>query len=105
MLDDTYVNPEIRNRIIVSVAAYAYEIAGTPFLTDQEYDDLAHSINPKETTGNKVMDKFFREIFSPHTGMWVHRHPNTARLAEIFEKYFKDKAISIRREGRRRDKR
>jgi hypothetical protein len=40
-------NSEIRNRIRVAAAAYAYEVENDPILTDAEFDALCLSINPK----------------------------------------------------------
>ena len=43
-------NKEIRNRIKLSVAAYAYEFLGDSIMTDHQYDELSLEINPKEET-------------------------------------------------------
>ena len=48
---------EIRNRIILSVAAYAYEFKGDSIMSDHEFDELSLKINPKEKTGNDLLDK------------------------------------------------
>ena len=42
------INQEIRNRIKLSVAAYAYEFKGDSIMTDHEYDELSRKINPSE---------------------------------------------------------
>ena len=65
------INQEIRNRIKLSVAAYAYEFEGDSIMTDHEYDELSLKINPNEKTGNDMMDKFFKTQFQPDTGMWI----------------------------------
>ena len=54
------INQEIRNRIKLSVAAYAYEFVGDSIMSDHEYDELSRKINPNEETGNDMMDKFFQ---------------------------------------------
>lgn len=77
------VQTERRRRIRVALAAYAYEIADAPIMSDADFDALARSINPATSTGNDTLDRFFREQFSPHTGQWVHKHPGISRLAEI----------------------
>jgi len=82
---------ERRNRIRLSVAAYAYEMHDDPVMSDAEFDALADKINVQAVTGNEMMDDFFREHFSPHTGQWIHRHPNKAGLDNIYVKYFKKK--------------
>lgn len=74
---------ERRRRIRLSVAAYAYEIGGTPILTDSEFDSLARSIDVNTSTGNEQMDAFFREHFDASTGMWIHKHPDLAGLERI----------------------
>jgi hypothetical protein len=80
-------DPEIRNRIRVAVAAYAYEVENDPILSDAEFDALCLTINPEADTGNPDTDKFFREEFDPNTGSWVHRHPNKEGLARIAALY------------------
>ena len=85
------VEKETRNRIRLSVAAYTYEVYDDPIMPDAEFDQLAEKINVQVVTGNEVMDDFFREHFSPHTGQWIHKHPNKAGLDSIYVKYFKKK--------------
>ena len=85
------INQEIRNRIRLSVAAYAYEFVGDSIMSDQEYDELSLKINPKEKTCNDMMDKFFRTQFQPDTGMWIRVHPELGKLDYIYTTYFKDK--------------
>lgn len=78
------VNPEIRNRIRVAVAAYAYEIRNDPIMTDAEFDRLAREINIDLSTGNQKLDDFFWEHFTPNSGMWVHQHPEPEGLERIY---------------------
>jgi predicted small secreted protein len=85
---------EIRNRIKLSVAAYAYEYLGETIMSDHEFDELSLQINPNEETGNKKMDEFFKNQFAPHTGMWIRTHPEVEKLHEIYQKYYK-KTIDI----------
>jgi hypothetical protein len=82
---------EIRNRIKLSVAAYAYEYLGDSIMSDHEFDELSLQINPNEETGNKKMDSFFKKHFAPHTGMWIRNHPEIKRLDELYNKYYKEK--------------
>ena len=51
------INQEIRNRIRLSVAAYAYEFMNDSIMSDHDYDQLSLQINPQEKTGNELMDK------------------------------------------------
>ena len=83
------INQEIRNRIRLSVAAYAYEFKDDPIMSDDEFDSLAKNINPNEKTGNRKLDNFFKKHFMPDTGMWIHRHPERNKLEQIYLNYFK----------------
>ena len=84
------INQEIRNRIKLSVAAYAYEFKGDSIMTDHEYDELSLKINPNEKTGNDMMDKFFKTQFQPDTGMWIRLHPEIKKLEYLYKKYYKN---------------
>jgi len=83
------INPEIRNRIRLSIAAYAYEYEDDPIMSDAEFDDLAKSINIEEKTGNRKLDNFFKKHFQPDTGMWIHQHPEKQKLKHIYMEFFK----------------
>lgn len=86
-------NPEIRNRIRLSVAAYAYEVAADPIMSDGEFDKLALAIRPRELTGRPILDLFFLESFEPHTGIWIRDHPELAGIARLYETHYKDRLI------------
>lgn len=75
---------ERRRRIQVAVAAYAYEFKDDPIWSDAKFDREARLINLKQSTGSKEHDKWFRENFSPHTGMWVRSHPDRRGLKRIY---------------------
>ena len=77
------VDLETRHRIRLSVAAYAYEVMGQPIMTDAEFDKLAKQIDLSINTRRPDMDKWFRENFEPHTGMWIHTHPEKRRLDRL----------------------
>lgn len=82
----TWGNPqekERRRRIMVAVAAYAYEILDDPIMPDAEFDELCRSIKLERKTGNPKMDTWFTNNFQPHTGMWVRQHPNKDALLRI----------------------
>lgn len=83
------INQEIRNRIKLSIAAYAYEFLGESIMTDHEYDELSLKINPNEKTGNDMMDEFFKTQFQPDTGMWIRSHPEIKKLEYLYNKYYK----------------
>ena len=80
---------EIKNRIKLSVAAYAYEFLGDSIMTDHQYDELSLEINQNEKTGNEKMDNFFKTQFEPCTGMWIRKHPEIKRLDYLYKKYYK----------------
>ena len=80
-------NEEIRNRIRLSVAAYAYEYENTSIMSDAEFDRISYLILPEVKTGKIKLDNFFKKHFEPATGMWVRKHPNKKGLKSIYEKY------------------
>lgn len=75
---------ERRRRILISVAAYAYEFESDSIISDADFDDISRMIDVSRLTGRPNLDKFFRENFSPCTGMWVHRHPDKAGLMGLY---------------------
>jgi len=83
------INQEIRNRIRLSVAAYAYEYDDNSIMSDAEFDELSKKINPFEKTGNKLMDNFFKEHFHPDTGMWIRNHPDINGIKRIYKEFYK----------------
>ena len=83
------VNQETRNRIKISVAAYAYEYLDTSIMSDSEYDTLSQRIDIKKKTGNEMLDNFFEKHFIPDTGMWVHKHPEKEKLKYLYEGFYK----------------
>jgi hypothetical protein len=79
---------ETRNRIRLSLAAYAYEILNKPIMSDADFDQLSKQIDPNQGTRRPDLDKWFRENFNCHTGMWIHDHPEKERLRQILTAYF-----------------
>lgn len=79
----TPVEQERRRRIRLSVAAYAYEIAAEPIMSDAEYDALAHEVDVRVMTGHPVFDEFFVAEYQPYTGAWVRRHPDQPGLRRL----------------------
>ena len=80
---------ETRNRIRLSVAAYAYECKNDSIISDSEFDALALKIDPNKKTGNSKMDSFFKKHFATDTGMWIHRHPEKHKLDYLYRSYYK----------------
>ena len=83
------MNEEIRNRIRLSVAAYAYEVLASSVISDSDFDSLCLKIKPKVSTGNEKLDKFFREEFDPSTGVWIWKHPELHLIHNLYEKVYK----------------
>lgn len=79
---------EVRRRIQISVAAYAYEIKDTPIMGDATFDRIAQTINPKMGTCHPLLDEFFVTKFSPMTGMWIHEHPELGKIAKLYDRYY-----------------
>lgn len=82
---------ERRNRIKVAVAAYAYEVVGDPVMSDEEFDNLCREIRPDVLTGDRVFDDFFRNVFAPFTGIWVHSHPDIPGISSAFHRVFSNR--------------
>ena len=80
------VEIERRNRIRLSVAAFAYEFENDSIMNDGDFDALAETIDVNMDTGNALMDTFFREQFSPHTGQWIHDHPELDKLKKLYDR-------------------
>ena len=89
---DVDYSKEIRNRIKLSVAAYAYEYKDDSIMSDADFDALSLEINPKDKTGNRKIDNFFKKHFQPDTGMWIRFHPEKQKLEYIYKTYYKGKS-------------
>lgn len=76
---------ERRNRIRLSIWAYAYELEDDPLVSDKQFDLLSYEIRPKMRTGHVVFDSFFATEFTPHSGMWVRKHPDLEGLKRRYE--------------------
>jgi len=61
----TEVEVERRNRIRLTLAAYAYEFDNNAIMSDAEFDELSKAIRPEIKTGGKVHDDFFVTNFEP----------------------------------------
>jgi hypothetical protein len=80
------VERQRRIRIRLSLAAYAYEFDNDSIISDAEFDALAIQVIPAIITGHDVMDKFFKEVFIPDSGMWVHNHPELDKLKALYDR-------------------
>lgn len=94
------IEVERRNRIQLAIAAYAYELDSNSIMSDGEFDALCKKIQPEVSTIEQrhtpeeirrytKLDKFWREEFSPHTGQWIHKHPELVRVRQIYYFYYK----------------
>ena len=79
---------EIRRRIMLSVAAYAYEIKSETIMSDAEFDKQCSLIDINEKTGNRKLDSFFKKHFDPSTGQWIHKHPELRKIQWIYETFY-----------------
>jgi len=84
-------NQEIKNRIRLSVYAYAYEFMDDSLVGDAEFDRLSQEIDLTIITGNEEMDSFFAREFIADSGMWIRRHPNLKRVNELYENFYRGK--------------
>jgi len=80
------VEVERRNRIRLSIAAYAYEFENDIIMQDHEFDELAKQIDPSIDTGDLLLDLFFREEFHTDTGQWVQNHPDPIGLKRAYRR-------------------
>ena len=76
---------ETRNRIRLTLAAWAYEVHAASLMDDEEFDRLALSIDVRKSTARPDLDEWFRKNFSPHTGMWVLNHPECDRIEALYQ--------------------
>lgn len=77
---------QTRLRMVVSAAAYAYEIEQQPFITDGVFDYLATLVDLSVETHRPVLDAWFIAEYSPNTGSWVHAHPDLDGLKRLADK-------------------
>jgi hypothetical protein len=84
------IEVERRNRIRLSVAAYAYEFENDSIMSDGDFDSLAETIDLQISTENEKLDEFFKAHFSPFTGQWIHDHPELEKLKTIYNRYFRN---------------
>lgn len=69
------VREEIKNRRLVALHAYAYEVECNALIDDLSFDALALNIKPHINTGNPRSDEFFRTQYEAYTGSWIFDYP------------------------------
>ena len=84
-------NQEIKNRIRLSVYAYAYEFMNDSLVDDAEFDRLSQEIDLNIITGNEEMDSFFAREFIADSGMWIRKHPELNRIKGLYENFYRGK--------------
>lgn len=80
----TPVERERRRRILLSLWAYAYELRSAPMVTDETFDRVARESRRYMITG--LHDEWWRIFFAPHTGQWVHAHPDLDGINRLWSK-------------------
>ena len=78
------IEVERRNRIRVSLWAYAYEFKHDSLVPDSVYDATCREINPWTETGHAVLDDFFATQFESSTGLWIHHHPELTKIGALY---------------------
>ena len=84
-------NQEIKNRIRLSIFAYAYEFMNDSLVDDAEFDRLSQEIDLTITTGNEEMDSFFAREFIADSGMWIRKHPELDKIKGLYENFYRGK--------------
>lgn len=95
----TEVEQERRNRIKLSIAAYAYEFDNNSIMSDAEFDALSEKINtnietasditdPKQKARYKDLDSFFSIEYSNYTGQWIHNHPELDLVEKTYRRFY-----------------
>lgn len=83
MIERTPVEIERHRRIRLALWAYSYEVLDTPLVSDDKFDEECRLVDVSMSTGNPLMDNFFKSHFQPHTGQWIHFHPELAKVEKL----------------------
>jgi len=78
---------ERRNRIRISIAAYAYEFKGRSIMTQFDYDELSDRIHPEANIGDET-DEFFRDQYLPYETNWIHWHPKLEQIEQLYKSLY-----------------
>lgn len=77
---------ETQRRVCLTLWACAYEIYDASYVSDDRFDETARAVDLSIDTGRPDLDAWWRENFEPHTGVWIHAHPeleHTKRCTEV----------------------
>lgn len=89
------VELETRRRIYLTVWAYAYEFMNLSMVSDEVFDAEALKVDLSIDTTRPDLDSWFRENFNPHSGMWVHSHPEVDKLREFINRMAKANGVEL----------
>ncbi len=89
---------ETHRRIILSVAALAYEYADPDngiesFISDHVFDRLSLCVDLSVNTKRPDLDEWFRREFDPCTGSWIRTHPDKNGLLRLYHRHYKGKHL------------
>lgn len=79
---------ETRSRIKLSIWAYAYEFHNVSIVSDTVYDLTSYMIDLNVRTKRPDLDFWFVCNFTPCTGMWIHKHPELSKLANLYRRLY-----------------
>lgn len=88
-LHRTKASKETRKRIVLTVAAYAYEFDSNSIISDADYDELSRQVDLSIDTARPDLDAFWRKEFHPDTGQWIHDHPELDKVKQTYERWMK----------------
>jgi hypothetical protein len=91
----TRVEVEVRRRVDIALWAYAYEICADPIVDDGTFDEEAAKIDLTIDTPRPELDEWFRKEFSPHTGSWIHTHPDLKGLERLYQRHLENRLKPI----------
>lgn len=88
----TRVEQERHGRILICVAAFAYELKSQPIMTDEQFDKECLKIDTSIDTGHIKLDQWFKSYFQPHTGSWIHNHPELDKIERLYDAHYRSNA-------------
>lgn len=82
------VEIETHRRIKLAIWAYAYEFENRSIVSDAQFDVESYLVDLNVRTARPDMDLFFICEFKPHTGQWIHRHPELERIKQLYKEFY-----------------
>lgn len=73
----------------MSLWAYAYEIVGDSVVSDEKFDAECKLVDLSVSTTRPDLDEWWKNNFTPHTGMWIHNHPELDFIKRLYERFYK----------------